>query len=206
MSKLVGVLFPWGRTFKRLELKERWWHRLAVVLFSIALIPSFLFSWVIGNEANVPIHSFDQDIHYWGPNGVPTGIELDLNSVQPLGNASPTQTAQTPSQRSASVPSSLAGLTFGSSPPAPPLPTIQKTIEMPDGKTATYSGNTSDEAIKAEWKHKLKIATAKAALLGFGVAVLVTVVFSYLLQASYRALLYVIYGANGGATPDNPAG
>jgi hypothetical protein len=103
----------------------------------------------------------------------------DLDSFQPLANTS--QPAQ------------------------PPPPTIQKTIEMPGGKIATYPGTTSDEAIKAEWKHKFNAATTKAALLGLVIAVLVTMAFSYLLQASYRALLYVIYGAKAGAAPDNPA-
>ena len=138
------------------------------------LVSTFLFSWVIGNEASSPVHSFEQEVHHWvGPNG----MLFDLDSFQPLDSTAP---------------------------PTPPPPTVQKTIEMPDGKTVAYPGTTSDEAIKAEWRHKLNIATAKAALSGFGIALLVTVIFSYLLQASYRELLYVIYGAKAGAAPDNP--
>ncbi len=68
---------------------------------------------------------------------------------------------------------------------------------MPDGKTASFPATTSDDAIKLEWKHKLKLAEVQAALLGLGIAILVTLAFSYLLQAGYRALLYVIYGAEG---------
>jgi hypothetical protein len=65
MSKIVGVLFPWRKTFKRLELAKRWWHRLAIVLLSIALIIAFLFSWAIAEDAIAPTYSFDQDIHHW---------------------------------------------------------------------------------------------------------------------------------------------
>ncbi|MBN9615620.1 MAG: hypothetical protein J0G35_08615 [Acidobacteriales bacterium] len=58
---------------------------------------------------------------------------------------------------------------------------IRKTIELPNGENATYPGTTSDEAIKIEWKHKRNIAEAQAALLGLGIAVLMAVIFSYLL-------------------------
>jgi hypothetical protein len=82
---------------------------------------------------------------------------------------------------------------------------VRKTIEMPDGKTMTYPGTTPDEKINAEWQHRRNIATAKAALFGFGIAVLATVLFSYLLQAAYRALVYVIYGRKAGRpAPDSP--
>lgn len=81
---------------------------------------------------------------------------------------------------------------------------MQKTIEMPDGTTVKYPGTTPDETINAEWKHKRSIAEAKAMIFGFGWAVLATVLFSYSLQAAYRALVYVIYGAKARATPDSP--
>ena len=169
MSKIVLILFPWKKTFKRLGLESRWWHRLAVVLFSITLVVAFLFSWAIADDAIAPTYSFDQDIHHWA---VSDGAMYDLDSFQPVANTS--------------------------QPEQPPTPTIQKTIEMPDGKITTYPGTTSDEAIKADWQHKLSTATHKALILGFMIAVLVTLAFSYLLQASYRALLYVIYGAKAG--------
>jgi hypothetical protein len=178
MSKIVGILFPWRKTFKRLQLEKRWWHRLAVVLFYLALIIAFWFSLAIGSDGYAPVHSIQQDIHHWGgSNG--NGMLFDLDSFQPVDNTS--QPA----------------------PQQPPPPVVQKTIEMPDGTTTTYPGTTSDEAINAEWNHKLDAATHRALILGFVVAVLVILSFSYLLQASYRALLYVIYGANAGTAPGN---
>jgi hypothetical protein len=168
MRRIIGCLFPWRKTIRRLELENHWWHRLAVVLFFVTLIAMFLFSWVIGDDVDSPSNSYDSEIHDWGGTG---GTLFDLSTFQPLDN--------------------------NSSPVAPP-PIVQKTIEMPDGKTVTYPGITSDETVKAEWKHRLNVATTKAALLGFAIAVLTTVIFSYLLQAGYRVVLYVIYGAIAG--------
>lgn len=75
---------------------------------------------------------------------------------------------------------------------------------MPNGETATYLGTTPDATIEGDWEHQRHLATLKAVLLGFGWAVLATLIFSYLLQAAYRALVYVIYGAKAGPTPDAP--
>lgn len=67
-----------------------------------------------------------------------------------------------------------------------------------NSKTATFPGVISDEAIEAEWQDKLRVAETQSIYYSLGVALLVTVVFSYLLQASYRAVLYVVYGAKAG--------
>jgi|GEM_PF-6129170 len=200
MGKLVGVLLPWRNTFRRLELEKHWWHRLATVLFFAALIPTLLYSWVIGDDGNSPPNSSKHNINYWmigpttpippapdGSQGVPNpnyvapdaGVQIDPSTIQPL--AIPIRNHVAPDSKD-----------------------LRKTIEMPDGKTATYPGTTSDEVIEAEWKHKLNIATAKAALFGFGIALLVGVLLSYLLQAAYRALVYVIYGAKARAAPGGP--
>ncbi|WP_158788601.1 hypothetical protein [Granulicella sp. L46] len=181
MSKIVSVLFPWRKTFKRLELEKRWWHRLAVVLFSLVLVVVLLYSWVIGDGAISPKNPFDGDIHHWAAATNGSGLLFDLDSFRPID---------------------------GDSNPAPqPAPSVvQKTVEMPDGATATYPRTASDKKIEADWQHKMNIATTKALMVGFFIAVIVTLAFSYLLQATYRALLYVIYGAQAGAIPDDPAG
>lgn len=173
MRNIIGCLFPWLKTFRRLQLEKRWWHRLAVVLFFVALTPAFVGSWVIGYSVSGPVYSFEQDIHHWGG---PNGMLFDLDSIQPLDN------------------NNNAPLVS----PAPPPATVQKTIEMPNGKTATFPGSVSDEDIKAEWHHKLSMSEIQAIFYGFGIALLVTVFSSYLLQASYRAVLYIIYGAIAG--------
>jgi hypothetical protein len=176
MRKVIGFLFPWRATFKRLELEKQWWHRLAVVVFFVALLPTLLYSWVFADDACSPVKSYESEIHEWGGQN-PNGVLLDFSSMQPLdSNAPPVQ--------------------------LPPI--VQKTIEMPDGTTVKYPGTTPDETINAEWKHKRSIAEAKAMIFGFCWAVLATVLFSYLLQAAYRALVYVIYGAKARATPDSP--
>jgi hypothetical protein len=175
MNQIIGFLFPWRQTFRRLELKKHWWHRLAIVLFFVALVPMLLYSWVIGIDVNQPTNSFEDDIHHWGAalSGSPTGVLVDRDSQSFDGTRSSTKVFDTP--------------------------VIQKTIQMPNGKTATFPGNVSDEAIKTEWQSRLETAKNKAPLYGLGVALLATVVFSYLLQTAYRLALYVIYGANAGA-------
>lgn len=175
MRKIIGYLLPWRPTFRRLELEKRWWHRLAVVLFFIALTLTFIPSWSLGDNANGPSNRYEQDIHHWGVlAGSSNGLLFDLDTEQLSDNASP----------------------------VPLPPTVQKTIEMPDGKTATFPGTISDEAIKAEWTHKFNAMDTESVWFGLGIAVLVTVLFSYLLQSAYRALLYVIYGARIKAIPD----
>ncbi|HTV09395.1 MAG TPA: hypothetical protein VMD97_10165 [Candidatus Aquilonibacter sp.] len=277
MRIAIRFLFPWTTAYQRLELEKRWWHRLAVVLFFVVLIPPFVFSWVTGNEANAPTDTVEQAINYWAilpppPNATARGMMFDSAPVtgdttvsgadDSSGGWEPVPTP-TPNPQSTRAGDPIpAGATIGapqganvqtlppgytvdetptsggeeffdegaaelSAPPAlspsdrgkvvmllasvPLVPGHQvrsqdqrKTIEMPNGKTATFSGNTSDEAIKAEWKHQLHLAFAKAALIGFGIAVLVTVALSYLLQAAYRVLLYVIYGTKASVSPDNP--
>lgn len=175
MRKFIGYLFPWRQTYRHLELEKRWWHRLVVVLFFVALVPTFLCSWVIGDDANPPQNAFGDNIHHWGTlPGTPNGVLLDLDS-QPLDNTSQAVSA-------------------------PPI--LQKTIEMPDGKTATFPGSISDEAIKSEWQNELSTDQTWAIFYGLGIALLVTVCFSYLLQAGYRAVLFVIYGAKARILPD----
>ena len=169
-----SLLFPFSSTFRRLELEKRWWHRLAAVIFFVALIPAFLCSWTVGSDANEPEHTYIQDIHYWGGGG-PDGFLFDLDSYQPIDNTVP---------------------------PAPRPPTVQKSIEMPDGKTEWFPGGTSDDAINAVWNRRSHRAAVKAFSLGLGVGIALTLAFCYLIQGCYRLLLYVIYGAKVRDTPD----
>jgi hypothetical protein len=193
MSKIVGVLFPWRKTFKRLDLEKRWWQRLAVVLFSLALVIAFWFSLALGDDAYSPVHSFQQDINYWEILPPPPDGSVIDTSNQPTPTTDPPDASSFDRRKIAaplSAPLALGGQVSSQY--------LRKTIQMPNGTTATYPGTKPDEAIKADWQRQLKTATHKALILGFVVAVLVTLAFSYLLQASYRALLYVIYGAKAG--------
>lgn len=205
MSKIIGFLFPWRNTYRRLELHKRWWHRLATVLFFIALVPALLFTWVMADEANGPTNTSDSDISYWSSTG----------SGQPLLNtgsssSDPFASIATPTPVTTSPPVDLSSLgAVPQSPPPPPpgfkpLTLVQKTIRMPDGQTATYPGTTPDASIEGDWKHADNLAMVKGAILGFVWAAMLTVVFSYLLQSAYRAIVYVIYGAKAGPTPDPP--
>ncbi len=189
MSKIRRLLFPFRQTFRRLELEKLWWHRLAVVLLFVALILTFLFSWVLGNDADAPVQTIAHEIQYWAILPPPPGSDI---FDQVAGATTPPPDAHSFGKGMVAMPLASVPLSKDGS---IHVADMLKTIELPDGKTATYPGTTSDEAIKIEWKHKLNMAEAQAALLGLGIAVLMTLICSYLLQASYRVLLYVIYGA-----------
>jgi hypothetical protein len=203
MSKVIGFLFPWRKTFKRLELEKRWWHRLAIVVFFVALLPTLLYSWILATNANGPVNSFEPDISYLaGPPPSGTTPKPESSTVEHGPWEDYQKPAPPPGYSSSDVVTSQTDPYTASGGKA--IPWVQKTIDMPDGKTVKYPGTTPDETIKAEWQHKRSIAEAKAMILGFGWAVLVTVLFSYLLQAAYRALVYVIYGAKARAAPNSP--
>ena len=82
MRKIISFLFPWQKTFDRLQLEKHWWHRLAIVLFCVALPLTFLFTWASGYSANQPAHTVIQRVHHWciGTDGYP----FDLDLYQPL--------------------------------------------------------------------------------------------------------------------------
>jgi hypothetical protein len=45
--RVASIAFPFRPTFQRLELEKRWWHRLAVVIFSVMLLGAAAFTaWV----------------------------------------------------------------------------------------------------------------------------------------------------------------
>jgi len=46
----MKLLFPFRGTFRRLRLRQFWWHRLIVVLFIASLVLSLLSIWVWGNR------------------------------------------------------------------------------------------------------------------------------------------------------------
>lgn len=73
-------------------------------------------------------------------------------------------------------------------------PPPAKAIEMPNGTTALFAGTVSDDAIKTKWNHVKLVETWKS----IGWAALFTLAaclfFTYILQAAYRVLLYVIFG------------
>jgi hypothetical protein len=72
---------------------------------------------------------------------------------------------------------------------------LDKTIQMPDGSTSRFAGTVSDDSIKAQWRHSKTRQTLKAMTWAALITIVVALFISYLLQATYRALLYVIYGS-----------
>lgn len=50
MSRVRVIIFPFGRTFERLRLSGRWWHRLFTVLFFATVPVLCLWVWVSLNR------------------------------------------------------------------------------------------------------------------------------------------------------------
>jgi hypothetical protein len=195
-----GFFFPWRNTFRRLELEQRWWHRLARVLFFAALIFLPFAAWFLTTNGTEPTNTVLQNTRYWYVDG--TGNHIDL-SEPPQG-----ATAIAPEAQNAS--NSTVTEWDASGKPIHPAayPTGKETVkldmtkasaihaevDMPSGEAREFVGKSPKE-IKAEWDKALRKARLNQILMSLGVAVVVALVFSYLLQALYRALLYVIYGA-----------
>lgn len=201
VRRVVGWFFPWRKLFGRLELEKRWWHRLAIVAFFIALVPMLLFSWAVASDSYRPANTYNSEIHQWQiiPRP-PDGYVLD-QSTDVSTTALPDRSAI--GEGKIAIPIKDDGDWFAKN--APNRPSVDaKTIEMPDGKTATYPGTTSDEAIKTDWQHKLDTEQVEGFVLGITIAVFVTLCFAYLLQFAYRALLYVIYGSKVAVVPSAP--
>lgn len=200
MSMVSGFFFPWRNTFRRLELEQRWWHRLARVLFFAALIFLPFAAWFLTTNGTEPTNTVLQNTRYWYVDG--TGNHIDL-SEPPQG-----ATAIAPEAQNAS--NSTVTEWDASGKPIHPAahPTGKETVkldmakasaihaevDMPSGEAREFVGKSPKE-IKAEWDKALRKARLNQILMSLGVAVVVALVFSYLLQSLYRALLYVIYGA-----------
>jgi hypothetical protein len=65
---------------------------------------------------------------------------------------------------------------------------------MPNGVAKASPPSTPDAVINAEWTHQLHHAQLRVIGIGWGIAALMIVGLSYLLQSGYRAVLYVIFG------------
>lgn len=223
MRAATLIAFPFAQTFRRLELENRWWHRLSVVLFFTALLSAGLVS------AGLCYLTFAPQVktpEIW--------LTVAPSTVQSAGNVKPGDPIPTDATigQPASIPSppdgsaivdAQIGAASGKqySIPIPPGATIDgqapakndpgdwidvppgfvldntpgsKTVQMPDGTTATFPGSMSDDAIKARWIH-LKHRQLLSAIFFAGlIAMFSTLILSYALQAAYRVLLYVIFG------------
>ena len=224
-----GFFFPWRNTFRRLELEQRWWHRLALVLFFAALIFLLFAAWFLTMNGTEPTNTVLQNTRYWYVDG--TGNHVDLSEppqgstaiapeAQDASNTSPVvlepdevSTAIAPEAQDASNSTVTEWDASGkpihpASHPRPEAITGKETVkldmskasaihaevDMPSGEAREFVGKSPKE-IKAEWDKTLRKARLNQVLLSLGVAVVAALVFSYLLQSLYRALLYVSYGS-----------
>ena len=189
MRRIVGFLFPYRQIFRRLGLEARWWHRLVIVLFVPVLISTFLLLLVYGLAETQPLTSFAGGIQEWVIVPAPsTGVTVGQDPT-PIA---PPPDANSISQGKVAIAIKdifdVAGTNVTDS-------DLRKTIVMPNGTTVTYPGTVSNDVIWGDWQKRFSEAQFKASLLGFGIAALGTLMFSYLLQVIYRSALYVAFGA-----------
>jgi hypothetical protein len=133
MSTIAGLLFPWRKTFKQLELRKLWWHRLALVLFCIALILLLAISTLYTFAANSPYPSSMPNIRFWTVDS--NGNENDLpyppteaSQIAPeVPQSSDSDDAlakryggTTVQQQQPAPPTDNSDLIFGAAPPATP--------------------------------------------------------------------------------------
>jgi hypothetical protein len=200
MSKIKHLLFPYRQTFRRLKLETLWWHRLSVAVFFVTMLLIIPFPAVIANEIFWPPVDAMPEIIHWTDVGngfsiVPpssaqsdAGVSLDFSKAQPISNGQ-----STPSGHGDAFDQAAA------------QPITQKTIEMPDRTTATFPGSMSDDAIKAQWLHRLHLQILSALLYAGLISIVIALILSYILQAAYRTLLYVAFGAKAKAVADSGA-
>jgi hypothetical protein len=205
MSMVSGFFFPWRNTFRRLELEQRWWHRLALVLFFAALIFLLFAAWFLTMNGTEPTNTVLQNTRYWYVDG--TGNHVDL-SEPPQGSTAIAPEAQDASNSTVTEWDASGKPIHPASHPRPEAITGKETVkldmskasaihaevDMPSGEAREFVGKSPKE-IKAEWDKTLRKARLNQVLLSLGVAVVAALVFSYLLQSLYRALLYVSYGS-----------
>ena len=205
MRKFSGSLFPFKTLFKKLALEGRWWHRLAVVAFSLLLSTFFLLSLGASFESFQPYYQNEPAIRFWVVNQ--DGTEDDLGT--PPDEATSVVPAVSEAKQGSGdifdqVAHEMKSQTDGYSVQPPPdkqkpaldfkkEASIRASVEMPNGASKEYVGKSKKD-IDADWTLALRKAMVRAWSFGFLAALTLTILLSYLLQILYRSLLYVIYG------------
>jgi hypothetical protein len=133
-----------------------------------------------------PANTLLQNVHYWYEDKSGNRVELSDPPQEAVEVAPEMQDASDSKQK----------VRLDDSKSAP----IHASVNMPDGNTKEFVRKSPKE-ITAEWNQALRRARLNQEMLSLGVAIGVIVIFNYLLQGAYRALLYVIYGSKTHATP-----
>jgi hypothetical protein len=196
MKAVLTILFPWQGTFKQLGLRNRWWHRLAVVAFFIALVPVLGTSCVLAFGSLQPVHSYMPDIQYWAMDrdGNSEQVTLGPPVTQAQYDATVKQHKEDAKGYSTPLPVGTQVLMSAPEVPIDYSAPLKAKVDMPDGTTGEFVGKSEAE-ITAVWNKALHKAVRNARLLSIGIVIAVTLAFSYLLQSLYRTLLYVVYGS-----------
>jgi hypothetical protein len=171
MGKISLMFFPWQRAFKKLELQRHWWHRLALVLFTIALILLFPLAWFFAFEAFEPPSEMTY-IRLWTVDK--NGNIHDL--TDPPASAGQSDVDQSrPPDASEFLP-------------------VHALVEMPNRESKEFVGKSRSD-ILIEWNRSMPNAVIGQWVSSIVCSLAAVLFTSYLLQALYRTLLFVIYGS-----------
>ncbi len=205
MQGILTLLFPFSAAFDRLELEKRWWHRLSIVIFVIAIILVLLSSWGLTFASLEPSYQSEPNIRFWVENT--NGTQDDLGTppagatgVAPEGSKAGLGNGDIFDQIARERKGDSKGFSVGplSNTDDPVLDMskslpIRAEVAMPNGSVKEYSGKSKNE-IDADWNAACRRALVREWCLSIVAAVSSTLALSYTLQALYRALLYVVFG------------
>jgi hypothetical protein len=207
-TKLTFLLLPFSRTFSEMALNKRWWHRLAVVVYFLA-IPVFAgMVWLL--RAEVPYHaSWTQPkwingretqeavekrighrvyeaadkVVFFGPDGTLRLVQYNLvkEAIENGGHRA--------------IPMTFDDQTFGYIPDnrfSEASKNGGRVVGLPDGYVLK-SASVEDDIPYWYLQRHPKWWQILAEL--YAIVALATLVFSYSLQFAYRALVYIALGS-----------
>jgi hypothetical protein len=185
-----------------MALERRWWHRLAVVFFAVLLVTVLLYSFAIFSSFySPPDWERSPMITHWDESGHEMLPDLDMKKSVPLDGVSFTPISPNAQVVQQKLPDPAPAQGASSSddwepvPATPQTPVVKtKTVDMPDGTTSSFPGYVSDDAINAQWMRNLQRRKYYELSLATSLSILFTLISSYLLQAAYKTVLYVIFG------------
>lgn len=192
MGTVTAIFFPWRMTFRRFDLQRHWWHRLAVVLFVIALVLFLPVAWVYTFAAMEPYPVVMPDIRFWTVDS--NGSQNDLTNPPPAA----TQIVPESQQQDANVSASQQKPVLDFSKAIP----IHASVKMPNGEYMEFVGKSQNN-ISTEWDKAMHKAEVKQWVLSIVISLATLLFVSYLLQTLYRALIFVVCGP---AQKETPAG
>jgi hypothetical protein len=207
-SKLTPLFFPFSRTFRKMGLSRHWWHRLAIVLYASLLIVCAAVVWAlrsespyraswaepervghenadaIGHRIGHPVYDAADKVVFFDSDGnlrlvqynlVSEAVESGGHRAVPMVSPDSKWVGYLPENRVSDA--TKAG---------------GRSLNIPQG--FVLESTTADNEIPY-WYLRRHPKWWQVLLELYGVVLVVTLGFSYLLQGVYRAFVYIVRGS-----------